>query len=204
MANRTGLGCLAAIVLLVVFFGLSGVGAYNNLVALDQAVSAQWGQVQNVYQRRADLIPNLVQTVKGVANFEKSTYIAVAQARAKVGQAQPAAGAQSLPNDPQAFAKFQAAQDGLSAALSRLLVVVERYPDLKANENFLELQSQLEGTENRIAVERMRYNTTAQAFNTARQTFPTAVYAGFFGDRFKTKAYFQAQAGAETAPKVQF
>lgn len=204
MANRTGLGCLAAIVLLLVFFGISGIGAYNNLVALDQAVTAQWGQVQNVYQRRADLIPNLVQTVKGVANFEKSTYIAVAQARSKVGQAQPAGGAQNLPNDPQAFAKFQSAQDGLSAALSRLLVVVERYPDLKANENFLELQSQLEGTENRIAVERMRYNTTAQAFNTTRQTFPTAVYAGFFGDRFKTKSYFQAQAGAETAPKVQF
>ncbi len=204
MANRTGLGCLAAIVLLLVFFGISGIGAYNNLVSLDQAVTAQWGQVQNVYQRRADLIPNLVQTVKGVANFEKSTYIAVAQARAKVGQAQPAGAAQNLPNDPQAFAKFQAAQDGLSAALSRLLVVVERYPDLKANENFLELQSQLEGTENRIAVERMRYNTTAQAFNTTRQTFPTAVYAGFFGDRFKPKAYFQAQAGAETAPKVQF
>jgi LemA protein len=172
-------------------------------VALSQAVDAQWGQVENVYQRRADLIPNLVQTVKGVANFEKSTYIAVAEARAKVGQVQ-APGGPAITTDPQGLAKFQAAQDGLSSALSRLLVVVERYPELKANENFLELQSQLEGTENRIAVERMRYNEAAQAFNTARQSFPTVLYAGVFGDRFKLKAYFQAQPGARTAPQVKF
>ena len=178
-------------------------GTYNNLVALDQAVTAQWAQVSNVYQRRADLIPNLVATVKGVANFEKSTYSAVAQARSKVGQV-TAGGTESAPGDAAAFSKFQAAQDGLTSALSRLLVVVERYPDLKANQNFLDLQAQLEGTENRIAVERMRYNETAQTFNTARQSFPTTIVAGMFGDRFKAKAYFQAQPGAQNAPKVQF
>lgn len=204
MANRAALGCLALIVLIVLVVGGAFAGTYNRLVSLDQAVQAQWAQVENVYQRRADLIPNLVQTVKGVANFEKSTYIAVAQARAKVGQVQVATNGQNLTTDQQSLARFQAAQDSLSSALSRLLVVVERYPELKANENFLELQSQLEGTENRIAVERRRYNDVAQQFNTTRQSFPTVVYAGFFGDRFKSKAYFQAQPGAETAPKVQF
>ncbi len=203
MANRAALGCLAVIVILIVVCGLGFAGTYNNLVALDQAVQAQWGQVQNVYQRRADLIPNLVATVKGVANFEKSTYIAVAQARARVGQVQASVTPNTTSN-AQSFAQFQAAQDGLTSALSRLLVVVERYPDLKANENFLTLQSQLEGTENRIAVERRRYNETAQAFNTTRQSFPTVFVANFFGARFAPKAYFQAQAGAETAPKVQF
>ena len=158
--------------------------------------------MQNVYQRRADLIPNLVQTVKGVANFEKSTYIAVAQARSRVGQAQPAGGAPNLPNDPQAFAKFQAAQDGLSAALSRLLVVVERYPDLKANENFLELQSQLEGTENRIAVERMRYNEKVQAYDTARRQFPGNLTAKMFS--FKDYPLFTAPPEAKQVPKVNF
>ena len=202
MANRGVIGCLIAIVLIVLIVVGPAIAAYNNLVALDQAVQAQWGQVQNVYQRRADLIPNLVETVKGVANFEKSTYIAVAQARAKVGQVQ--VNPQAITTDQQALTRFQAAQDGLTSALSRLLVVVERYPELKANENFLTLQSQLEGTENRIAVERMRYNEAAQAFNTTRQSFPTVLYANFFGDRFKTKAYFQAQPGAETAPKVHF
>src|SRR5438477_3082927 len=194
---------IAIVVGIVVIVALSIAGSYNRLVALDQAVQAQWGQVENVYQRRADLIPNVVATVKGVANFEKSTYVAVAEARAKVGQVS-AAGTSNLANDPQAFAKFQAAQDGLTSALSRLLVVVERYPDLKANQNFLDLQAQLEGTENRIAVERMRYNEAAQAFNTARQSFPTALIAGMFGDRFAPKAYFTAQAGAATAPHVQF
>jgi LemA protein len=194
---------LAILVGIVVIVGLWFAGSYNRLVALDQAVAAQWGQVENVYQRRADLIPNLVATVKGVANFEKSTYVAVAQARAKVGQVTTTA-SPDVVNDPQAFAKFQAAQDGLTSALSRLLVVVERYPDLKANQNFLDLQSQLEGTENRIAVERMRFNEAAQAFNTARQSFPTAFVAGMFGERFKLKSYFQAQPGSENAPKVQF
>ena len=191
------------VVLVIVAFGGWLATSYNSLIALDQGVQAQWGQVENVYQRRADLIPNLVATVKGVANFEKSTYIAVAQARAKVGQV-TLGGTENLPTDAQALAKYQAAQDGLSSALSRLLAVVENYPELKANENFLDLQSQLEGTENRIAVERMRYNEAAQKFNTVRLSFPTNVVAGFFGDRFNEKAYFKATAGAETAPKVQF
>jgi LemA protein len=201
--NRSVLGCLVAIVLVVLILVGPAIGAYNNLVTLDQAVQAQWGQVQSVYQRRADLIPNLVATVKGVANFEKSTYIAVAQARAKVGQVQ-APSPQAITSDQQALSQYQAAQDGLTSALSRLLVVVERYPELKANENFLTLQSQLEGTENRIAVERMRYNQDAQAFNTARQSFPTVFYANFFGNRFAPKAYFQAQPAAQNAPKVTF
>jgi LemA protein len=192
----------------VVFTIGSGVGTYNHLVLLDQAVQAQWGQVESVYHRRADLIPNLVATVKGVANFEKSTYIAVSEARAKVGQLNAnvsAAGpGNNVPSNPQLFSQFQATQDGLTSALSRLLVVVERYPELKANQNFLDLQAQLEGTENRIAVERRRYNLTAQEFNTAAQSFPTSVVAGFFGDRFKPKAYFQAQPGAENAPQVKF
>jgi LemA protein len=191
------------IVLAIVAIGAWFVSSYNTLVALDQGVQAQWGQVENVYQRRADLIPNLVATVKGVANFEKSTYIAVAQARARVGQV-TIGSTENLPTDAQALAKYQAAQDGLSSALSRLLAVVENYPDLKANENFLDLQSQLEGTENRIAVERMRYNAAAQKFNTMRLSFPMTMIAGIFGDRFKEKAYFQATQGAETAPKVQF
>src|SRR5579859_1547558 len=191
------------IVLAIVAIGAWLVSSYNTLVALDQGVQAQWGQVENVYQRRADLIPNLVATVKGVANFEKSTYLAVAQARAKVGQV-TIGGTENLPTDAAALAKYQAAQDGLSSALSRLLAVVENYPDLKANENFLDLQSQLEGTENRIAVERMRYNAAAQKFNTMRLSFPMTVVAGIFGDKFKEKAYFQAAQGAQNAPKVQF
>jgi len=203
MGNRGILGCLVAIALVVLVVVLPAIASYNNLVRLDQVVQAQWGQVENVYQRRADLVPNLVATVKGVANFEKSTYIAVAEARSKVGQVQ-VPNAQAMTTDQQALSRFQAAQDGLTSALSRLLVVVERYPELKANENFLTLQSQLEGTENRIAVERMRYNERAQEFNTVRQSFPTVVFAGLFGDRFKPKAYFQAQPGAQTAPSVQF
>ena len=140
------------------------VGGYNNLVGLGQGVDAQWAQVENQYQRRADLIPNLVETVKGAADFEKSTLEAVVQARASVGQVNVG----NLPNDPAAFARFQQAQDGLSSALSRLMVVVERYPELKANQNFRDLQVALEGTENRVAVERNRYNEAAQAYNTAR------------------------------------
>ena len=162
-----------------------------------------WGQVENVYQRRADLVPNLVETVKGAAAFEKDTFTAVANARAQVGQVS-AAGVEKITSDPAAMAKFQQAQDGLSSALSRLLVVSERYPELKATAAFRDLQVQLEGTENRIAVERMRFNEAAQAFNTKRQSFPTVVIAGFFGDRFKEKAYFKSQTGAETAPKVKF
>jgi len=190
---------LAIVVIIAIAIGAT----YNSLVTLDQAVQAQWAQVENQYQRRADLVPNLVATVKGVANFEKSTYIAVAQARASVGQLSPQV-VQNAANDPNAMAQFQKAQNNLGSALSRLLVTVENYPDLKANENFLTLQSQLEGTENRISVERRRYNELAQAFNTKRNTFPTAMIAGIFGSRFATKSYFQAQPGSQTAPKVTF
>src|SRR5947199_958450 len=153
---KKGLGCLAAVVVLVVILAVVAAGSYNRLVGLSQAVDAQWAQVENVYQRRADLIPNLVATVQGAANFEKSVLVEVTQARASVGQVQ--VGAKDLPNDPQAFARFEQAQNQLTSALSRLLVVVERYPDIKANANFQTLQAQLEGTENRITVERQRFN----------------------------------------------
>ncbi len=202
MANNKkflGLGCLAIVLVGLLAVGLYVTGVYNGLVGLDQKVQAQWGQVENVYQRRADLIPNLVETVKGAAAFEQNTFTAVTEARAKVGQVQINPGQLNA----QTFQQFQAAQDGLSSALSRLLVVVEKYPDLKATENFKELQAQLEGTENRIAVERMRFNETAQAFNTRRNRFPAVIVAGFFS-KFAEKPYFKAQAGAENAPKVKF
>jgi LemA protein len=189
--------------LIVLVLGVAVTSAYNTLVRLDQATQAQWAQVENVYQRRADLIPNLVETVKGARDFEKETLTAVTEARAKVGQV-TAGAMQNIVNDPAAFQRFQQAQEGLSSALSRLLVVVERYPELKATQNFRELQTQLEGTENRITVERMRFNEAAQAFNTRRESFPTVLLAGFFGERFKPKAYFQAQPGAEKAPAVKF
>jgi LemA protein len=192
---------IAAIVL-VLFLGASSVGGrYNRLVTLDQAVQAQWAQVESSYQRRADLVPNLVETVKGAANFEKSTYVAVAEARAKVGQVN-VSGA-NVPNDTAAFERFASAQDGLSSALSRLLAVSESYPQLKATQNFSDLQAQLEGTENRIAVERMRYNEAAQTFNTTRDSFPTVIAVGFFGARFNEKAYFKSQPGAQSAPAVK-
>jgi LemA protein len=202
MANKKffAIGCLGVILLGVLIVVLFVTGTYNSLVGLDQKVQAQWAQVENTYQRRADLVPNLVETVKGAAAFEKDTFTAVTEARSKVGQVQVSANDLSAGN----IAKFQEAQDGLSSALSRLLVVMEKYPDLKATENFRDLQVQLEGTENRITVERMRFNETAQAFNTRRLRFPAVFIAGFFGDRFKEKAYFKAQAGAETAPKVKF
>ncbi len=203
MFKWVALGLIGILVLFGLAVGLYAITTYNSLVTLDQAVQSQWAQVENVYQRRADLIPNLVATVKGAAAFEKDTFTAVAQARSQVGQV-TAQGLQNVANNPQAFARFQQAQDGLSSALSRLMMVVERYPDLKATQNFQELQAQLEGTENRIAVERMRFNEAAQAFNTRRQSFPTNIIAGFFGSRFNPKPYFKAQAGAETAPKVQF
>lgn len=192
-----------ALLVAVVLLGVSIASGYNKLVSLDQAVRAQWGQVENTYQRRADLVPNLVETVKGAAAFEKDTYVAVAEARSRVGQIS-AAGTDKMLQDPQAMQKYQQAQDALSGALSRLLVVAERYPELKATAAFRDLQSQLEGTENRITVERMRFNETAQAFNTRRQSFPTVLIAGMFGDRFKEKAFFTAQAGSDVAPKVKF
>ena len=198
--NR-GLLVLGGLVIILVIAAMGLAGTYNRLVTLDQAVQSQWAQVESVYQRRADLIPNLVSTVKGAANFEKSTYVAVAEARSKVGQLNLGSG---VPNDPEAFAKFSAAQDGLSSALSHLLAVVENYPNLKASQNFADLQAQLEGTENRIAVERMRFNKAAQTFNTTRDSFPTVLVAGLFGARFNEKAYFKSQPGSETAPKVNF
>jgi LemA protein len=195
------LGCLAVVIIVLLILGTWGVGLYNSLVSLDQKVLSQWAQVENAYQRRADLIPNLVETVKGAAGFEQQTYTAVAEARAKVGQIRLD---EKMLSNPDAFAKFQAAQDELGSAISRLLVAVENYPDLKATQNFRDLQVQLEGTENRITVERQRFNEAAQAFNTKRMSFPTVLVAGFFGSRFAEKAYFKAQAGAETAPKVKF
>jgi LemA protein len=197
------LGCVGIIVVVGLIGFLWVAGTYNGLVTLDQAVRAQWAQVENQYQRRADLVPNLVQTVKGVASFEKDTYVAVAQARASVGQVTGDA-LKNVVDDPAAFQRFEQAQGQLSSALSRLMVVVERYPELKANQNFRDLQAQLEGTENRIAVERMRFNEASQAFNTKRMSFPTVVVAGFLGSRFNEKPYFKAQTGAEQAPKVQF
>ena len=178
------------------------VSSYNELVGLDQKVQAQWAQVENVYQRRLDLVPNLVETVKGAANFEKETFTAVTEARARAAQATSAVG--PAPTDPAAIQRFQQAQEQLSSALSRLLVVVERYPDLKATQNFRDLQAQLEGTENRITVERMRFNEAAQAFNTQRNRFPTVLFASLFGSRFQEKGYFRAETGAEKAPRVQF
>jgi LemA protein len=202
-STKIALGVIGAIVLVVLIFGVSIAGTYNSLVALDQAAQSQWGQVENVYQRRADLVPNLVATVKGAANFEQSTLTAVTEARAKVGQVTSGA-VENAARDPQAFARFQQAQDGLSSALSRLMVVVEKYPELKATQAFRDLQAQLEGTENRITVERMRFNETAMNFNTKRDSFPTNLVAGFFGARFQEKAYFKAQTGAEKAPEVKF
>ena len=189
------------VVLLVVVGGLFmwGVGVNNRLVASEQGVNAAWAQVQTVYQRRADLIPNLVETVKGFAAQERTVLEEVTKARASV------AGMKATPeliNDPEAFRKFQEAQAQLGGALSRLLVTVERYPELKSNQNFLALQSQLEGTENRIAVERMRYNEAVRDYNTRLRIFPGSLVASFRG--FKEKAFFEAAPGSEQAPKVKF
>jgi LemA protein len=200
MGKTAVLGCLGVLVLVLVVGALLGMGNYNRLVGLSQAVDAQWAQVENVYQRRADLVPNLVATVQGAANFEKSTLEAVTEARASVGRAN--VDMSKLPDNPAAFAQFEQAQQQLSSALQRLMVVVERYPELKATEAFRDLNAQLEGTENRIAVERNKFNTRAQEYNTARATFPTLVFARIFG--FNEKSYFRAQAGADRAPTVNF
>ena len=194
------LGALAALGLLVLVLVLTGGASYNHLVKLSQAVDSQWAQVQNVYQRRADLVPNLVATVSGAANFEKSTLTEITAARASVGQVK--LDPNSAPGDPAKLAAFEQAQGQLGSALSRLLVVVEKYPDLKATEGFRDLQASLEGTENRIAVERRDFNTAVQNYNTAIKSFPAVFYAGAFG--FSPKPYFTAIAGAETPPKVQF
>ncbi len=186
------------VILLVILLYTSIKGNYNHMVKKDEGVKAQWGNVENVYQRRLDLIPNLVSTVKGYANFEQQTLTQVIEARAKATQVN--INPDNL--DEQSLKQFQAAQNELSSALSRLMVTVERYPDLKANQNFLDLQAQLEGTENRIAVERRKFNEIVQDYNSYIRQFPKNIWAALFG--FDKKAYFEAEAGAEKAPKVDF
>jgi LemA protein len=198
--SRSGIISLSIIALLVLF-GATCVATYNKLVRLDQGAQAQWAQVENAYQRRADLVPNLVATVKGAAGFERETITAVTEARSRVGQV---AVPKDITSNPEAFKQSQAAQDQLGGALSRLLVVSEAYPSLKATQNFRDLQAQLEGTENRISVERMRYNEAARDYNTARASFPTSIIAGVFGGRFAEKQFFAAKAGSEAPPKVEF
>lgn len=195
--RRTGL-VLAGIIGFIVIAVLWFVSVNNSLVTKEEGVKSAWSQVENVYQRRADLIPNLVNTVKGYASHEKQTLENVIKARNQAVQSTtPTAAA-----DPKAMENFQNAQAGLGSALSRLLVVVERYPDLKANENFKDLQVQLEGTENRIAVERRRFNEVVQEFNSYIRRFPASLVAGMRG--FQARPYFEAQKGADTAPQVQF
>ena len=193
-------GILLVVAFIAVIIAIAVAGKYNALVKLDQSVNQSWAQVQNVYQRRADLIPNLVNTVSGAANFEKSTLIAVTNARASVGQVK--LDPNKAPTDAAQLEQFQAAQGQLSNALSRLLVVSENYPQLRANENFQQLQAQLEGTENRISVERGNFNKTVQAYNTAVRTFPTNLFAGMLG--FPVRPFFNAQPGADKAPTVNF
>jgi LemA protein len=196
------IGCgVVALILVAVLGGIFvwGVGINNGLVQKQIAVDAGWAQVENVYQRRADLIPNLVETVKGAASFEKGTLQAVIDARARATQMVVSP---EVLNDPARFRQFQQVQGELSGALSRLMAVAEAYPDLKANRNYLELQSQLEGTENRIAQERQRFNTTVQAYNTAIRVFPASIVANFRG--FGKKEFFAADAGADKVPEVKF
>lgn len=199
MFKNKALWITIAIIVVLLFAGYSWVkGTYNTMVTQDEGVKTAWSQVENQYQRRMDLIPNLVNTVKGYATHEKETLEGVVSARAE---------ATKTTIDPsnlneESMKKFQAAQGELSSALSRLMLVIERYPDLKANQNFSELQVQLEGTENRISVERKRFNETAQSYNTYIRSFPTNILAGMFG--FQPKAYFSAESGAEKAPKVEF
>ena len=190
------LSVLAVLAVIVIALLIGGCGAYNNLVGLRQGVDRSWADVENVYQRRADLIPNLVKTVEGAANFEKSTLTDVIKARQQVTSVRVD------PNDPAGIQKFQQSQDALGGALSRLLVTIERYPELKANANFQELQAQLEGTENRIAVERRKFNEAAQDYNTRVQQMPTVLYARLLG--FLPRPYFAARAGADVAPEVNF
>jgi LemA protein len=201
--NKFAIGCgglLVILVFIIIVCGLALMGSYNRLVGLGQGVDAQWAQVQTVYQRRADLIPNLVNTVAGAANFEKSTLTEVTNARASVGRVQ--LDPNKAPTDAKQLQEFQAAQGQLSNALSRLLVVAENYPQLKATENFQGLQAQLEGTENRISVERNKFNTTVQGYNVAVRSFPTNLIAGMFG--FAPRPFFEAGPGAQNAPTVNF
>jgi len=176
-----------------------GVGAYNSLVGLEQAVTSAWSQVENQYQRRADLIPNLVNTVKGFAAQEREVLTGVVEARAKATSIQVT---KEVLEDPEAFAKFQSAQDQFSAAISRLLAIAENYPTLRSSENFLALQNELAGTENRISVERRRFNEVVQTYNTTRARFPGVIIANLAG--FREKAYFKAKEGADSPPEVKF
>jgi len=196
---KKGYIIILVIVLLVIILAGGIIGRYNKMRVLKVNVQEAWGQVENQYQRRFDLVPNLVSTVQGAANFEKNPLTAVIEARSKVGQMNITPETLS---DPQAFQNFQKAQDGLSSALSRLMVVVEKYPDLKANANFLQLQDQLEGTENRIATERVRFNDSVKALNQYVVVFPNNILAGMFG--IKEMPFFQAASGADTAPQVKF
>ena len=200
---RRGLIVLLVLGGLIALLAVTGVSQYNGLVNLQEDVTSQWANVESAYQRRADLIPNLVATVKGSAQFEQETLRQVVEARAKVGQVTAQTGA-GTPNDPQALQRFAQAQDQLSSALSRLLVVVERYPDLKSTQAFRDLMPALEGTENRINVERNRYNQLARSFNAARRRVPTSWFIGALGWDFPPKAYFESQPGAATAPTVAF
>ena len=189
---------IIAVILVIIVW--KGVSTYNNIIALEEGVKTQWAQVENTYQRRFDLIPNLVNTVQGEANFEKSTLTEVIDMRSRMGGTVKLD--ESLMNDEAALKRFQELQGSLGGALQRLMAVSENYPDLKSNKSFQELRVQLEGAENRIAVERKRYNETVQAFNTTIRQFPTNLVAGFAGA--SPKALFSADAGASTAPKVQF
>ncbi len=186
------------VVAVVAIVAIWAVKSYNNLVVAEESVTTEWANVESQYQRRADLIPNLVATVKGYAAHEQETLDAVVSARAKATQV--TIDSENL--TPEKLQEFQAAQGAVGSALGRLLAVAESYPDLKANQNFLDLQEQLEGTENRIQVARQKFNSTAQAYNTSIRRFPTNIVAGLFG--FDKKAYFEAEAGAEKAPKVEF
>ena len=197
--NKGFLMGLAIVVGIIAIFALMFGGTYNSLVTAEEQVSEAWSQVENVYQRRLDLIPNLVETVKGYAAHERETLEKVVEARSKITQMNISP---KVFNDANALTQFEQAQQGLSSALSRLLVVVEQYPDLKANQNFLALQSQLEGTENRIAVERRRFNEVARNFNTMIRVFPKNIVARWTG--FQRKSYFAADEGARVAPKVKF
>jgi LemA protein len=197
---KIGLGVLAVIVLLAIILFTTFKNAYNSFVRLDEEVNNSWAQVQNVLQRRMDLIPNLVETVKGYANFERETLEAVIQARANATRMTVNAG--ELAKNPQQLSQFMNAQNSLSTALGRLMVVVERYPELKANENFLRLQDELAGTENRIAVERRRFNETTRTYNQKIRQFPDTIIAGMFG--FQQRPYFEAPQEAQQAPHVDF
>jgi len=203
MKNKFMIGC-GVFVLLLIIVAISlfswGKNSYNSMVSMDEGVKEKWSQVENVYQRRLDLIPNLVATVKGYASHEKDTFAAVTEARAKVGGMVNIS--EEVLNNPAMFEKFQKAQAGLSGALQRLMVVQERYPELKADQSFLALQSQLEGTENRITVERKRFNEAAKLYNVYIKQFPKNFLANMFG--FNEKPYFTATEGADVAPKVDF